>query len=777
MKIKSLVCLIGLLSIFSYVLGKDSYYYYRGDKIPLQLSDDSVRVYTEKGFSVSAKGVLRDVLDSSKVTSVEYMIKGDNNLTRQMSNRFYVQLFDSIADVQKLYRIAEETKTIIKGQVPNMADWYELIVHNSSINNSLEMSNYFYETGLFKDIDPGFCFNFTPSCVSDSHFSLQWGMSAVNSCNAWSITKGDANVKIAIIDHGVETQHSEFNSTIFEDGYDCYMHNSSNIHNYGAHGTMVCGIISANHNQYEIAGIAPNCHIIPISHTLIADGDIAAELASGFSWAVAHGADIINCSWGDYNGANYAYLHSSLLESAIQNALTQGRQGKGCVVVFASGNVNASNVDYPASAFSDILAVGAINSSYRKADFSSYGSALDIVAPGENIYTTTTMNDYDTMEGTSFAAPHVSGIAGLILSVNPDLTQKQVAHILESTAQKVGNYSYTTTQDHLNGIWNDSVGYGLVDAYAAVYAAKYKYIVGPDYFCDTTCFSLLNVPEGTTCQWTVHLSDAMMGSMSIVSGQGTQNVCVRYLDPLPFYSNGDHEENENAGGRPNLDLHTYVTVTVVDNATSTPLYTVRKDLRPPTGATPIITTNDSTPVWYSRTSRTFLITNISSVPDSAVQWTVKRYEQIVPPTPQVVHTNYYYGAIITYNPPTIFPTHRDTLVIYATNLAKECEPKQSNIMRFILRSGKPVLNGTQNGDQLDVNIYEEREETQYVTAHLDENCSYTLELWNNIYGRMRTKAIVSATEQMDIHNIPKGVYVLTLKENETIIAQTKVLIQ
>ncbi len=110
---------------------------------------------------------------------------------------------------------------------------------------------------------------------------------------------------------------------------------------------------------------------------------------------------------------------------------------------------------------------------------SNYGAALDVVAPGVKIYTTDAPGiggyekegDYDYTDrfrGTSAACPHVSGIAALILSQAPFLTQKQVGNIIEKTARKVGNYYYRHDPTRTNGAWNNEMGYGLVDAYAAL---------------------------------------------------------------------------------------------------------------------------------------------------------------------------------------------------------------------------------------------------------------------------------------------------------------------
>ena len=105
---------------------------------------------------------------------------------------------------------------------------------------------------------------------------------------------------------------------------------------------------------------------------------------------------------------------------------------------------------------------------------SNYGDSLDIVAPGVNILSTILENGYWEDTGTSFACAHVSGVAALMLSVNPSLTNIEINDIIEATAKKIrpNLYIYRTTENRLNGTWNNEMGYGLIDATAAVKAAK-----------------------------------------------------------------------------------------------------------------------------------------------------------------------------------------------------------------------------------------------------------------------------------------------------------------
>ena len=496
---------------------KNYYYYFNNDRINLSINTQNFVVYFDlskisKSNIYQNYNVLQEVqlspsksnlmcccevkinnnnYDSivnyletlSEVIDIESSI-GDSN-TVPVSNVFYIQLIDSL-DYSLLVNLARITNTTIKSQVPECKNWYSLECTKNSVSNAIGLSNIFYESGLFANVDPGFVFKgvLGSDCVTDSEFESQWGMDRINACDAWNITTGNTNVKVAIIDLGIDEEHQEFEDLNIVDSYDAltntlpadvysYVVNANTIY----HGSHVGGILFANHNNYEIAGISPNVSVINISYPIytqinnqVAFENFASDMATSISRAVNNGADVINNSWfiGEIKEVN---IYSQLLYSQIENALLNGRDGKGCVVVFCSGNSSNGVIATPADYHEDILVVGATKSNDEKWGMSQYGEGLDLVAPGVNIYSSNAyingVHQYISTDGTSMAAPLVSGVAALILSVNPNLTGQQVREIIEQTAQKVGNYDYS------NGGWNMFMGYGLLDAYRAVLMAKY----------------------------------------------------------------------------------------------------------------------------------------------------------------------------------------------------------------------------------------------------------------------------------------------------------------
>ena len=367
---------------------------------------------------------------------------------------------------------------------------------------NVDLSNLFFEKGMFEFSSPDF-FVQASQYSPDTYYTDQWGLKNTGQYNntsgkdinveaAWSITEGDSGIIVAIIDDGVELTHPDLAANLVS-GYDAITNNSpagGPVLDADNHGTVVAGVVGAiKDNGIGISGVAPGCKIMPIRVSLGYSFFVSfnyAQAANAFDWARTHDADVINCSWG-------APAPNSILTTAITNALTLGRSGKGCVVV-ASGNDN-STVSYPAY-LDDVLAVGAISYDGKRKSPSSpdgeswgsnYGSALDLVAPGVLIATTDRSDyigfnysypirntpDYSNLaftqhfKGTSSAAPHVAGVAALVLSEYPNLTRSEVRRVLLRGCTYLTGHSYYNDNDYPPRLRSDEVGYGLVDAYGA----------------------------------------------------------------------------------------------------------------------------------------------------------------------------------------------------------------------------------------------------------------------------------------------------------------------
>ncbi|KAF2514130.1 S8 family serine peptidase [Flavobacterium salilacus subsp. salilacus] len=525
------------LGTFASQAQNDYFYYYHGEKVPLTLDKSYVNVFTNVGFDAKLIRELgfKDfefVIDNSSknrqqfaklqftsaLSDAEYyekvaalravsgvkhvapFFKREGAEPIGTSNYFYIKL-NNEGDYTTLEKTAIAHDATIVKQIPHMPLWYILKVDADNDRASVTAANRFYETGGFAEIDPAFMFNFRNSCTNDTDFGSLWGLSNssnpsidINACQAWSITEGNG-INVAILDQGIHKTHNDLAANIHPSSFDCNSGSSPSVFSGGSHGTHVAGTVAAvKDNNLQVVGVAPQSELMSVSHTLGLTPNVSAELASGINWAWQNGADVINNSWGDQGGLYYSQLQSAALENAIINAMTLGRNGSGTLVVFAAGNQSPA-MDYPGTFHDDIVTVGAITSTGSRSGFSGYGTKLDVVAPGSNILSTIPYNGTTPYDGTSMASPHVTGTIALILSVNSCLTAAEVRNILESTSQKVGGYSYSTTAGRPNGTWNNQMGYGLIDAYAAVLAAQSASGYSMDLYMQDTPADVGNEPN------------------------------------------------------------------------------------------------------------------------------------------------------------------------------------------------------------------------------------------------------------------------------------------
>lgn len=354
--------------------------------------------------------------------------------------------------------------------------------------------------------------------VNDPLYARQWALENTGSAlqysgtpgadmsvnEAWTITTGSAQIKIAVLDSGVDTLHEDLSNNLLP-GFDGFGngapgtsgHPTPNFDSDG-HGTCCAGIIAAEaDNGLGIAGVAYSSKIIPVRIFYYVDygGSIGVQATSttqvlldGFSYAWREaGADVLSASAG-LNALSILALgiDTALINAELNAAYWEARNWKGIPMFFSSGNDNNATLLWPAN-LDKTIAVGASSMcDERKSPSDCSGEAwggnfdqkLDLVAPGVKISTTDMSGSYGysvngytyTFNGTSASCPNAAGVAALILSVNGGLQAGDVRAILNITADRVPGYVYDSISPY--GTWNSEMGHGRVNAFAAVQLAQ-----------------------------------------------------------------------------------------------------------------------------------------------------------------------------------------------------------------------------------------------------------------------------------------------------------------
>lgn len=606
----------------------------------------------------------------------------------------------------------------------------------------------------------------TPDPSNNTYFFEQYALNGemplcdIHAREAWNISTG-ANVKVAVIDWGFELQHPDLVNNIYS-SFDCTDGADGAVNGaYGlkdGHGTKCAGIIGATNNNIGVIGVAPHCDLILIRHAYdVKQGDSIVSIGyyswtiSAFYKALEEHADVISNSWVNANAATANTFDWTLLYSCLT-----GRNGKGSVIVFATGNDNSASLTYPSNN-EFVIGVGASNNLGHRWQKSNYGQDLDVVAPGFTIKTTDTIkpngNHYGTITGTSAAAPMVAGVAALILSANPALTYAEVRDIIRSTARKLPTYSFDSIAPC--GTWNEEVGYGLVDAYEAVFAAVGgNEIQGPSFVCDTTMY-YLRYPSnpGSTISWSLSNATSLVWNYSLIGPTNQDTILVkRTYNLLPWPEGRNTLQGSSLRGIvPTLS----VSITTATNQ----LFNTSKSLETPTDNYPDCTI-DSTGTWYVGHSRTFTVINCLDETDSVFTWVVKRGTSV---------KKTGRGRTFSYTP-TMFGGY----TISVTNTNSECGYATINYTFDVDINWS--LKAALNNDLLNITLVGEGEDSQMRGFSIEQDNNYTLELWHAIYGRMHTQTMQSNSVQIGTNNLPQGTYVVVLKDNGEVVAQTKVQI-
>jgi len=251
-------------------------------------------------------------------------------------------------------------------------------------------------------------------------------------------------VKIAIIDSGLDVTHEEFKKNIIKtfNARDKSNDVKPDDEEVGYHGTAVTGIIASNINGKGLRGLAPNVEVIFIKLDLGGFLD-DEDFLDAFDLAQSAGADVISCSWGTGDV-------SEVVQMKIDDLASQGRDGKGIVILFASGN-DGKEMQNDESTIDSVIGVGSTDETNLRSIYSNFGDKIDILAPGgyELGITTTYPNDRyikaesaEPFMGTSASTPIVASLVCLLLEANPNLTRSQVQSIISLGADKIGNVKY-----------------------------------------------------------------------------------------------------------------------------------------------------------------------------------------------------------------------------------------------------------------------------------------------------------------------------------------------
>ncbi len=535
-----LLLLIFFIKSSIHLIAQTNYYYYKGKRIPLIANDNKVCISIHKNKENTRRRILSNIRMLDKIVDKNFDIyiisrsdlenlitldfwkndshsviitptyKTENEAEVFMTPYLNIRLKKE-QDIHLLTSCALKYGLKIEKQDPLMPLWYILSINEDCDKTPLEYANTIWEDGQFAASLPDLCsddLNFT----DDPMFTLQWGLYNSNyanidisACSAWNYSTGK-HIKIAVLDQGVDLNHIDLSTNISNLSYDTETYSSPSII-YGDHGTHCAGIAAAiKDNGIQIAGVAPDATILSISNSLNGTTNSRLKRADGIIWAYQNGADIISNSW-------YSSTYHSAIDEAIQDAFRFGRQGKGCIIVFASGNQHNSSISYPANCNDSILAVGAINIDGLRASFSNYGLGLDIVAPGVNILSTLPNDTTGYKNGTSMACPHVAGVAALVLGQNSELTVDQVNSIINSNAKKISGVNFYVTNP--DGLWNDEYGYGLVDAYNSVFNTPNTIFIQNDTIMGTRFISADSIFVGRDVTDTKEYGDVVLGQGDI----------------------------------------------------------------------------------------------------------------------------------------------------------------------------------------------------------------------------------------------------------------------
>lgn len=327
--------------------------------------------------------------------------------------------------------------------IDEMAD-IDLTVLRVPAGKLRETAGKLADSGLLETFQKNYQYS-TQAAPNDPIYSRETHLPQIHAEQAWDLSVGSADIVIGIVDTGVDPDHPDLVDKII-DGWNVYDGNAR-FDDVLGHGTEVAGIAAAaSNNAVGVASVAWESPILAVRVGNESGLSSSQNIAAGILWAAGHGAKVINVSF------------APLWSDRVVKAAAQQAFHRGSLVVIAAGNAGGMN---SAVGFDEAIFVGAVTTDNQIASFSDRGPFVDVVAPGTEIRSTTFDGDYGMANGTSFAAPIVSGVAALAWAVNPELRPITIGEAIVGSVVDLGATGKDTT-----------FGNGAVDAAAAVAAAK-----------------------------------------------------------------------------------------------------------------------------------------------------------------------------------------------------------------------------------------------------------------------------------------------------------------
>ena len=276
-----------------------------------------------------------------------------------------------------------------------------------------------------------------------------WHLEATHLKDAWNISKGNSDVVIAVVDDGIDVNHRMFSNRFYK-AYNVFTQNR-NLSIGNGHGTHVAALAAGTSDYYDqgAAGVAPNCKIMPIQ---VFDNGMCtfSSLASGIMYAIHNGADVVNVSIGpSFQGLDQLPVDEQIRvanqlfknEERVYEHIINTAKDKNVILVFAAGNDNIVTAILPeCRSVTTTINVAACTPQYKSSDFTNYLLGTNVSAPGVSIYSAFPSDSFKSLDGTSMAAPIISGTVALMKGLKQDITAKQAIAVIQSTGRELDKY-------------------------------------------------------------------------------------------------------------------------------------------------------------------------------------------------------------------------------------------------------------------------------------------------------------------------------------------------